>query len=60
MRLADKILYSALSKGLSFKTTMGNVLTFTPSLVTSRAEMDQALDIVDQSIFEVAQEMGLA
>lgn len=51
--LADRMLYECLSRGLSFKTTMGNVLTFTPSLITSEGEMNQAMDIVEAS-FEAA------
>ncbi|MBL8329141.1 MAG: aspartate aminotransferase family protein [Rubrivivax sp.] len=47
---AERVLYRALSAGLSFKTTMGNVLTLTPPLITTRAQMDQALDILDQAI----------
>jgi 4-aminobutyrate aminotransferase len=43
---AEAILYAALDRGLSFKTTMGNVLTLTPPLVTTRAEMDRALAIL--------------
>lgn len=48
--VAERVLYRAMSRGLSFKTTMGNVLTLTPPLVTTRAQMDQALDIVAASI----------
>ena len=55
---ADRVLYKALDKGLSFKTTMGNVLTFTPSLITTREDMDFALKIIDESIGEVEKEMG--
>ena len=44
---AERVLYRALSRGLSFKTTMGHVLTLTPPLVTTIPEMDQALDILD-------------
>jgi 4-aminobutyrate aminotransferase len=44
---AERVLYRALSRGLSFKTTMGNVLTLTPPLITTRAQMDDALDILD-------------
>ncbi len=52
--LAESVLYRALSRGLSFKTTMGNVLTLTPPLVTSREQMDRALDILEQCLAEVA------
>ena len=51
---AEGVLYRALSRGLSFKTTMGNVLTLTPPLVTSREQMDSALDILDECIAEQA------
>ena len=44
---AERILYAALDRGLSFKTTMGNVLTLTPPLVTTEAEMDRALAILE-------------
>ncbi len=47
---AERVLYRALSQGLSFKTTMGNVLTLTPPLVTTRGQMDQALDILDEAL----------
>ena len=47
---AERVLYRALSRGLSFKTTMGNVLTLTPPLIVTRVQMDQALDIVEASI----------
>ena len=40
----------ALSRGLSFKTTMGNVLTLTPPLITTREQMGQALDILEQCL----------
>lgn len=56
---ADRVLYRALDKGLSFKTTMGNVLTFTPSLITSRTDMDFALKVIDESLSEVEAELSL-
>ena len=40
----------ALERGLSFKTTIGNVLTLTPPLVTTQAQMDQALDILLEAL----------
>ena len=46
--VADLIaIYRALSRGLSFKTTMGNVLTLTPPLITTITQMDAALDILE-------------
>ena len=49
---AEAIMYRALDKGLSFKTTMGNVLTLTPPLVITEAEMGRALDILEGCIAE--------
>ena len=51
---AEQVLYRSLDLGLSFKTTMGNVLTLTPPLTTTEAQMDSALDIIDQALAEVA------
>ncbi len=49
---ADRIMYRALEKGLSFKVTMGSVLTLTPPLVITQEQMDKALDIVEECISE--------
>ncbi len=51
--IADKVLYHALSRGLSFKTTMGNILTFTPPLIVNEEQMNQAMDIVESSLAAV-------
>ncbi len=48
--LADRILYRCLGDGLSFKTTMGNVLTLTPALVTTKDDMDRAMTILENAI----------
>ncbi len=50
--LAEAVLYAALRRGLSFKTTMGNVLTLTPPLTISDAELDEAFDILAASLEE--------
>ena len=50
---AEAVMYSALTKGLSFKLTMGNILTLTPALTITRDEMDNALDIIDECLAEV-------
>jgi 4-aminobutyrate aminotransferase len=54
--LAEAAMYAALDRGLSFKTTMGNVLTLAPPLTITDAEMQRALDIVAAAI-EDAQAM---
>jgi 4-aminobutyrate aminotransferase len=48
--LAEAVLYRALDRGLSFKTTMGNVLTLTPPLTITTQEMMRALDIIEEAI----------
>lgn len=50
---AEAVMYAALSRGLSFKVTMGNILTLTPPLVITREEIDRALDIIDECLTEV-------
>lgn len=50
---AEKVMYRALERGLSFKTTFGNVLTLTPPLTTSAAQMNEALDIIDACLAEL-------
>ena len=51
---AEKIMYRSLDRGLSFKTTMGNVLTLTPPLTIAKDEMMTALDIVEDCIASIA------
>ncbi|MBW2544158.1 MAG: aspartate aminotransferase family protein [Deltaproteobacteria bacterium] len=50
---AEEVMYRALTKGLSFKLTMGNIITLTPALIITREEMDRALDIIDECLNEV-------
>jgi 4-aminobutyrate aminotransferase len=47
---AEAILYRALDMGLSFKISMGNVLTLTPPLVITETDLDRAIDILEASI----------
>jgi 4-aminobutyrate aminotransferase len=49
-------MYRALEKGLSFKTTFGNVLTLTPPLTVTEPEMMRALDILSEAIGEAAKQ----
>jgi 4-aminobutyrate aminotransferase len=48
--LAEKIYYRCLDAGLSFKISMGCVLTLSPPLVISRTDLDRALDIVEEAV----------
>jgi 4-aminobutyrate aminotransferase len=55
--LAERVLYAALSRGLSLKTTMGSVLTLSPPLIIERGDLDRAIDILAESI-DAAAEAG--
>ena len=50
--LAEAVYYRSLDKGLSFKITMGNVLTLSPPLVIEEADLMRGLDIVGEAIAE--------
>ncbi len=50
---AEAVMYSALTKGLSFKLTMGNIITLTPALTITKDEMDKALDIIEECLREI-------
>lgn len=43
---AEKVLYKCLDQGLSFKVSSGRVLSLYPPLITTKEEMDHALDII--------------
>jgi 4-aminobutyrate aminotransferase len=51
---AEGIMYAALARGLSFKVTMGNILTLTPALTITREQMDEALKILEICLAEAA------
>lgn len=50
--LAEAVMYRALDRGLSFKTTMGNVLTLTPPLTVTPRQMLDALAVIEEAIAE--------
>ena len=50
--LADRIMYTCLEKGLSFKVSKGHFLTLTPPLTISEDDLSRALDILEQSFSE--------
>jgi len=56
--LAEEVFYRCLDKGLSFKTTMGNVLTLTPPLILTKAQMDFALDTISQCLGDAENYLG--
>jgi 4-aminobutyrate aminotransferase len=50
--LAESILYACLRRGLSFKTTMGTVLTLAPALTIRESDLHRAFDILESSLLE--------
>ncbi len=50
---AAAVMYAALSKGLSFKLTMGSIITLAPPLTITREELDRALAILDECLTDV-------
>jgi 4-aminobutyrate aminotransferase len=50
---AERVMYAALSRGLNFKVTMGNILTLTPPLTIMSGEFAKAFTILDESLSEV-------
>lgn len=49
-QIAEEALYRSLARGLSFKVGQGNVLVLAPPLVISEAELDAALEIIEQCL----------
>ena len=50
--LSERILYSSLEEGLSFKVSSGNCITWHPPLVISKEELELAFDIFEKSIIK--------
>jgi 4-aminobutyrate aminotransferase len=48
--LAERVMYRSLERGLSFKVTMGCVLTLTPPLTVSGEEIDRAVGILHDAL----------
>jgi len=51
--IAEQIMYAALRRGLNFKVSKGNILTFAPPLNITEEELDQAWTILQKAIAEV-------
>jgi 4-aminobutyrate aminotransferase len=50
---AEQIMYSALSKGLSFKVTTGSILALTPPLNIAEEHLEDAVEILDKCFSEL-------
>ncbi|WP_420322053.1 aspartate aminotransferase family protein [Flagellimonas sp.] len=46
---AEKIMYSCLEQGLSFKVSQGNVLQLSPALTISREKLERAMNILHRA-----------
>lgn len=49
---AERILYSCLEAGLSFKVSQGSVLTLSPPLTINREDLNEALAIVEAAVLD--------
>ena len=49
---AERTMYRAMERGLSFKISGGNTLTLTPALTITEEEIDRALEVLDASLSE--------
>lgn len=47
---AEKVMYACLKRGFSFKVSAGNVLQLSPTLTITREELDDALQILEESL----------
>ena len=52
---AEEILYTALSLGLSFKTSMGNTIVLTPPLTIEEQHLNTAIEILDTAFSALQQ-----
>lgn len=50
--ISERILYSSLEEGLSFKVSSGNCITWHPPLVISKEELEFAFDIFEKAIIK--------
>lgn len=53
--LADRVLYHCLERGLSLKVSAGSMITLSPPLNISDADLDRALSMLDQAVAEASQ-----
>ncbi|GMQ96263.1 MAG: aspartate aminotransferase family protein [Gammaproteobacteria bacterium] len=48
--LAEELMYACLARGLSFKISMGRVVTLAPALTIEEQELERGLEILQQSL----------
>lgn len=52
--LAEKVLYDCLQRGLSFKISMGNILSWAPPMTLQEQDKEEAIAILDASLQSIA------
>jgi (R)-1-hydroxy-2-aminoethylphosphonate ammonia-lyase len=53
----EQVMYKALSRGVSFKITMGSIISIVPAMVITEEELARGLDIIEDCIAEVEDEL---
>lgn len=51
--ITESIMFNCLRRGLNLKITQGNIINFTPPLIISERELDNAFEILENAIYEV-------
>ena len=54
---AEQIMYAALSRGLSFKTAMGNAIVLTPPLTIEEKDLDSSVSILNSCFSELHEKL---
>ncbi len=57
--LAEAVLYRCLDRGLSFKLSLGNTLSFTPPLILNTEQLEFALQVIEESLMDECRLAGL-
>lgn len=55
---AEALLYALLERGISCKTTLGNILSLSPPLIITQAQLDDALDRLEEALADVCREVA--
>lgn len=50
---AERLLYRCLRRGLSFKLTMGSIVTLAPPLIISEEDLERAFDVIEEELAEL-------
>lgn len=56
--VAESVMYDALSRGLSFKLTMGSTIQLAPALTIAGEDMQRAIEIIDACLGDVGAALG--